>query len=60
MLRQALLFQGIILSDADFKVVMDSTTEDIKFNKILFNRRVKLDEVIGIAASCTRAWKRCL
>jgi len=59
MIRQALMYHGIFLSDKDFKTVMDSTTEDIKFNKILFNKRVKLDEVVGIATSCARAWNRC-
>jgi len=60
MLRQALMYQGIFLSDKDFKVVMDSATEDIKFNQVLFKRRPNLDEVVGIVASCARAWKRCV
>lgn len=59
MLRQALMFKGIFLSDKDFKIVLESTTEDIKFNQILFNRRPKFDEVVGIAACCARALKRC-
>jgi len=59
MIRQALMFKGIFLSNEEFKEVMEATTQDIKFNKIRFNKLVKLDEVVQIAICCYKVLKIC-
>ena len=59
MLRQALMYKGLFLTDKEFKTVMETTTDDIKFNQILFKKKIKLNEVIEIATNCAKALKRC-
>lgn len=49
MLRQSLEKRGIYLTDEEFAIVMEITTDDIKFNRISFKKRTSLDNVLDIA-----------
>jgi hypothetical protein len=59
MIRQALLFKGIALSNTDFKLVMETATDDIKFNQIELGKRINLDGVIEILLNCVKTLERC-
>ena len=60
MLREALEAKGITLTNNEFAAVMYITTQDIKFNRIGFNKRTSYKEVISIAEKSAKALKRCL
>jgi hypothetical protein len=49
MLRQSLEKRGIYLTDEEFAIVMEITTDDIKFNRVSFKKRTSLDHVLDIA-----------
>lgn len=59
MLRKALERRGIYLTDEEFTIVMEITTDDIKFNRIGFNKCTSLDYVLDIAEKSASVFKRC-
>lgn len=53
MIRQALEERlGIKLTDESFKEIMQMATDDIKANRIDFNKRTNLKDVLIIAQYC--------
>ncbi len=58
------MFKGLLsnlnLDSAEFKAVLQMTTEDIKFNNINFNKRTSLQDVINIAEKSAVALRRCI
>lgn len=59
MLRKMLERRVGQFSNTEFKEIMEATTDDIKFNKIGFNRRTSLIEMLDIAERCAIAFKKC-
>ncbi|WP_244833396.1 hypothetical protein [Clostridium sp. BJN0001] len=43
----------------DFEVILDMVTDDIKFNRVKFNKRTSPKEFITICNSCYIAITRC-
>lgn len=60
MIRQALEAKGIILTNNEFAAVMYITTQDIKFNRISFNKRTSFNETVQIAVKSAIALRRCV
>ncbi|SKB01159.1 hypothetical protein SAMN05443428_1544 [Caloramator quimbayensis] len=53
MIRQALEKKlGKKLSDGQFKDIMQMATDDIRVNRIDFNKKTRLEDVIIIAQYC--------
>lgn len=59
MLRQSLEKRGIYLTDEEFAIVMEITTDDIKFNRISFGKRTSLNYVLDIAERSANVFKKC-
>jgi len=59
MIRQALEAKGIQLSNSEFAVVMQITTDDIKFNRIGFKKRTSIEYVLDIAVKSAAVLGRC-
>lgn len=58
MLRK--LFEtNIAVSDEEFVRVMEMTTEDIKYNRMNFNKKTTINDIINIARSSLIAIRRC-
>jgi hypothetical protein len=49
MIKELLEKCGLALTDAEFKEVMEATTQDIKFNNINFGKKTDIYDVIIIA-----------
>ena len=47
------------LTDAEFEIVMEITTDDLKFNRINFKKHTNLNYVLDIAAKCANVFKKC-
>lgn len=47
------------LSDAEFAVVAEIVTDDIKFNRVSFRKCTSLDYVLDIAVRSASIFKRC-
>lgn len=52
MLRKMLEAKVGIMSDEQFRRVMENTTDDIKFNRISFKKMTYLEDVLEIAERC--------
>ncbi|AJA42558.1 hypothetical protein phiCT453B_06 (endogenous virus) [Clostridium phage phiCT453B] len=60
MIRKLLEDNGIITNDLEFKKVMDIVTDDIKFNRINFDKRTNKIELIEIAERSLNTLRRCI
>jgi len=49
---------GQSISDADFAVIMQMTGDDIRFNRIGFNKRTNLKEFLSIATTSEAVFKK--
>ncbi|WP_102400176.1 hypothetical protein [Haloimpatiens massiliensis] len=47
------------LSNAEFAVIMQITTDDIKFNRISFKKCSSLDYVLDVAERSAHIFKKC-
>lgn len=47
------------LSNAEFEIIMEIVTDDIKFNRVSFKKRTSLEYVLDIAERSTSIFKRC-
>lgn len=59
MLRKLLEKRGIYLTDAEFAIVMEITTDDIKFNRISFGKCTSLNYVLDIAERSALVFRKC-
>ena len=59
MLRKLLEQRGIDLTSAEFAIVAEIVTDDIKFNRVSFNKCTSLDYVLDIAIRSADIFKRC-
>lgn len=59
MLRKLLKERGINLTKAEFAVVAEIVTDDIKFNRINFKKCTSLNYVLDIAVRSASIFKRC-
>lgn len=59
MIREHLESMGIKLTDSEFKVLMEVTTDDIKFNRIGFHKKTKLNDLVSISALCYQVLMEC-
>ncbi|MBN3403560.1 hypothetical protein EXN54_19495 [Clostridium botulinum] len=59
MLRKLLKERGINLTKAEFGIVMEIVTDDIKFNRINFKKCTSLDCVLDIAIRSADIFKKC-
>lgn len=50
---------GQPISDEVFKEIMEETTRDIKYNRMFYGLRTKLEYVISIAATYYKVRMRC-
>jgi hypothetical protein len=60
LLRKVLEKEGFKLTEAEFAIVMEIATEDIKFNKINFHRRTTSKEVKNLISSCASVFTKCI
>ena len=58
MFRKILKSDLDLMTDSEFREVLDLVTSDIKTNRIDFGKRTSLPEVVEIAESCFRAIQR--
>lgn len=58
MLRKILEFDSDIMTDFEFREVLDLATSDIKTNRVNFGKRTSLPEAVEIAQSCIKALQR--
>lgn len=58
MLRKFLEFDLNLMTDSEFREVLDLATSDIKTNRVDFGKRTSLPEVVEIAAGCIKALQR--
>lgn len=47
------------LSNAEFAIVAEIVTDDIRFNRISFNKCTSLDYVLDIAEKSATVFRRC-
>ncbi|AUN22286.1 hypothetical protein RSJ22_12910 [Clostridium botulinum] len=59
MFKKLLEERGINLTKAEFAIICEITTDNIKFNRINFNKRTSLNYVLYIAARSSDIFKRC-
>lgn len=59
MIRKLLEQRGIKLTKAEFAVVMEIVTNDIKFNMINFNKCTSLKYMLDIAEKSAEIFGRC-
>ncbi|AUM89196.1 hypothetical protein RSJ21_09195 [Clostridium botulinum] len=59
MFKKILEERGINLTKAEFGIVMEIVTDDIKFNRINFKKCTNLDYVLDIAIRSASIFKRC-
>jgi|GEM_PF-1146375 len=50
---------GQVITDAEFAIIMEIATDDIKFNRISFKKYTSLDYVLDIAAKSALIFKMC-
>ncbi|MGK0468249.1 hypothetical protein [Clostridium sp.] len=50
---------GQSISDAEFAIIMEIATDDIKFNRINFKKYTSLGYVLDIAIKATEVLKKC-
>ncbi|WP_461614339.1 hypothetical protein [Clostridium sp. Marseille-QA1073] len=54
------LLADLNLDSAEFEVVMQMTTEDIKFNRTSFGKRTSIKDVLSIAEKSATTLRRCV
>lgn len=59
MIRKLLEKRGIFLTNEEFAIVMEITTDDIKFNRIGFKKCTGLNYILDIAERSASVFKRC-
>ncbi|HID0882144.1 hypothetical protein [Clostridium botulinum] len=59
MLRKLLKERGINLTEAEFAIICEIITDDIKFNRVSFKKCTSLDYVLSIAIRSASIFKRC-
>jgi hypothetical protein len=59
MLKQMLEARVGHLSNAEFAIVMEIATDDIKFNHISFKKKTILDYVLQLAVRSATVFKKC-
>ncbi|HDK7218092.1 TPA: hypothetical protein PTV45_003563 [Clostridium botulinum] len=59
MLKKLLEERGINLTEAEFAIVAEITTDDIKFNRVSFRKCTSLDYVLDIAIRSADIFKKC-
>ena len=50
---------GQVLTDAEFAIISEIVTDDIKFNRISFAKRTNLEYVLNIAERSVAVLKKC-
>lgn len=59
MLRKALERRVGHLSNAEFAVIMEIVTDDLKFNRVNFGKCTSLDYVLDISEGSAGVFRRC-
>jgi len=59
MLRKLLEKRGIYLTSEEFAIVMEITTDDIKFNRIGFEKYTSLEDALDIAERSATVFRKC-
>jgi len=59
MIRKRLEQEVGKLSDAELAVIMEITTDDIKFNRVGFRKCTSLDYALDIAVKSALIFKKC-
>ncbi|MBU3145754.1 hypothetical protein [Clostridium sp. CF012] len=59
MLRKALENRVGHLSNAEFAIVCNIATDDLKFNRINFKKSTSINYVLDIAVRCSNVFKSC-
>ncbi|KIN82146.1 hypothetical protein [Clostridium botulinum] len=59
MLKKLLEERGINLTKAEFAIICEITTDNIKFNRINFNKCTSLNYVLDSAVKNSSIFKRC-
>lgn len=59
MLKKLLEERGINLTKAEFAIICEIVTNDIKFNRLSFKKCTSLDYVLDIAIRSADIFKRC-
>ncbi|MBY6758693.1 hypothetical protein HYH82_15475 [Clostridium botulinum] len=59
MLKKLLEERGINLTKAEFAIICEITTDNIKFNRLSFKKCTSLKYVLYIAARSSDIFKRC-
>lgn len=59
MLKKILEERGINLTEAEFAIICEITTDNIKFNRINFKKCTSLNYVVEIAIRSASIFKRC-
>ena len=59
MLRKSLQNKNIHLTDEEFAIVAEIATDDIKFNRIGFNKCTSLEYVLSIATKSALIFSKC-
>ncbi|AUN11483.1 TPA: hypothetical protein ACXDAY_003740 [Clostridium botulinum] len=59
MFKKILEERGINLTKAEFAIICEITTDNIKFNRLNFNKCTSLDYALDIAARSACIFKRC-
>ncbi|NFQ83944.1 hypothetical protein FDG04_01115 [Clostridium sporogenes] len=59
MLRKLLKERGINLTQEEFAIICEITTDDIKFNRIAFKKCTSINYVLDIAITSASIFKRC-
>jgi hypothetical protein len=50
---------GQVITDAEFAIIMEIATDDIKFNRISFKKYTSLGYVLDIVIRATEVLKKC-
>lgn len=58
MLKKLLEERGINLTEAEFAIICEITTNDIKFNRLSFKKCTSLDYVLSIAIRSADIFKK--
>ncbi|MBO0572782.1 hypothetical protein FDF50_16595 [Clostridium botulinum] len=59
MFKKLLEERGINLTKAEFAIICEITTDNIKFNRLSFKKCTSLDYVLDIAVKNSSIFKRC-
>ncbi|WP_446897466.1 hypothetical protein ACSVC9_10610 [Clostridium sp. LBM24168] len=59
MIRQMFRNAGIKVSDQEFKEILQITTDDIRENRVKFNKRTSLQQMLAIAKRSLKVLRQC-